>query len=166
MPRTRSAEKILYLDFDGVLHDEAVYFHPRRGIYLATPGRVLFEWIPILEQLLAPHPSVAIVLSTSWVRVRSFDYAKRQLSPGLQERVIGATFHKREMRKEEFVFLPRGGQIANDVFRRGPKSWFAIDDDHLGWPSWCRDNLIQTDGNLGISAPQTQEAIREMLERF
>ena len=159
-------KKILYLDFDGVLHDEQVYFHPRRGIYMNTPGRKLFEWMPILEELLTPHPQVQIVLSTSWVRAKDFSYAKKQLSPALQERVAGATFHNREMRKSEFVLMSRGEQIAQDVFRRGPQSWFAIDDDHIGWPEWCRDNLIRTDGARGISDPAIQHAIKTMLERF
>lgn len=159
-------QKILYLDFDGVLHDEQVYFHPRRGICLDTPNRTLFEWMPILDDLLAPHAEVKIVLSTSWVRIRDFSFAKSQLSSTLQERVIGATFHSREMRKNEFVLMPRGVQIANDVFRRSPQAWFAIDDDHLGWPAWCRDNLIKTDGSRGISALFVQEAIQKMLERF
>lgn len=160
------SKKLCYVDFDGVTHDQEVYFHPRRGIYMNTPGRTLFEWLPILDELLAPHPDVRIVLSTSWVRVRSYHFAKKQLTPSLQAKVIGATFHSRLMRKDEFVCLPRGVQIANDVFRRGPQSWFAIDDDYLGWPEWCRDNLIRTDGARGISDPAIQEAIRLMLERF
>lgn len=158
--------KILYLDFDGVLHDEEVYFHPKRGIYIKTVGRTLFEWMPILDELLAPHPEVRIVLSTSWVRVRSFQFAKRQLSRTLQEKIIGATFHKHHMPEEQFSYLPRGVQIANDVRRRSPSAWFAIDDEHLGWPEWCRDNLIQTNGAIGISDPTIQFAIRVMLERL
>ena len=166
MKKTRFAEKVLYLDFDGVLHHEEVYFHPRRGIYINAPGRVLFEWMPILEDLLTPYPEVAIVLSTSWVRVRRYDYTKKQLSPELQKRVIGATFHNREMRKDEFVLKSRGLQIAEDVYRRAPHAWFAIDDDYLGWPEWCRGNLIRTDGTIGISAPKIQEDIRTMLSRL
>lgn len=158
--------RVLYLDFDGVLHDQEVYFHPRRGIYIDTPNRMLFEWMPILDELLKPHPDVRIVLSTSWVRIRSFDFARKQLSPTLQERVIGATFHHRYMRRESFALLPRGEQIAEDVFRRGPQSWFAVDDDAMYWPEWCRDNLIKADGAYGISAPKIQDAIRIMLERF
>lgn len=158
--------KICYLDYDGVVHDQEVYWHPKRGIYMRTPGRVLFEWMPILDELLAPHPDVRIVLSTSWVRVRSFSFAKKQLTPSLQERVIGATFHNREMRKREFSMLPRGVQIAEDVYRRAPHSWFAIDDDAMYWPTWCRDNLIQTDGASGINDPVIQNAVRMMLERF
>lgn len=164
--RDKGPLRICFLDYDGVTHVDTVYWSPKRGIDIGTPGRVLFEWAPILEQLLEPHPDVKIVLSTSWVRIRSFNFAKRQLSPLLQERVIGATFHNRFMRDDEFVCLPRGVQIANDVFRRGPQAWFALDDDYLGWPDWCRDNLIRTDGARGISAPAIQEAIRLMLERF
>lgn len=158
--------RVLYLDFDGVLHDEQVYFHPQRGIYIETPDRTLFEWMPILEELLKPHPDVRIVLSTSWVRVKSFDFAKKQLSPTLQKRIIGATFHRGHMRRESFALLPRGEQIAEDVFRRAPQSWFAIDDDAMYWPEWCRDNLIKTDGARGISDPAIQKAIRTMLARF
>ena len=43
--------KWMYLDFDGVVHDDAVYCHPKRGIYVSTPGRTLFEWSYILEEL-------------------------------------------------------------------------------------------------------------------
>jgi hypothetical protein len=33
---TRSAKKVLYLDFDGVLHDEDVHFHPKFGIFIKS----------------------------------------------------------------------------------------------------------------------------------
>ena len=158
--------RILYLDYDGVLHDEHVYFHPKRGIYIGTAGRTLFEWMHILDEILRPHPDVRIVLSTSWVRQRGFNFAKKQLTPALQGRVVGATFHRREMREDLFHQMVRGEQIAQDVFRRGPTAWFAIDDDYIGWPGWCRDNLIRTHGALGISCPKAQDAIRVMLERF
>lgn len=158
--------KILYLDFDGVLHDERVYFHPRRGIYVATPGRVLFEWMPILERLLAPYPDVRIVLSTSWARVRSVSFVKKNLSPALQERVIGTTFQHYGIEKNACSAIPRGLQVTQDMHRRAPAAWFAIDDDSLGWPAWSRDNLIRTNGVRGISDPDIQQAIQAMLERF
>lgn len=164
----RYAEQILYLDFDGVLHHENVVVHPRKGIYIAVPdaNRRLFEWAPILEQLLEPHPDVGIVLSTSWVRVRGFRFAKSQLSPVLQERIVGATYHRRHMRQEDFLLMPRGVQIVDDVSRRRPSSWFALDDDHKGWPSPYREKLILTNGEVGLSDPDTQSAIARMLERF
>ena len=54
---------LLYLDYDGVLHHENVLLDRKQGIHIGTNvptaiGRTLFEWMPILEQLLAPHPNV------------------------------------------------------------------------------------------------------------
>lgn len=166
MEKPQTADKVLYLDFDGVLHHENVLTHPDRGIYIAAPGRTLFEWMPVLDDLLAPHPDVAIVLSTSWVLRRSFDFAKSRLSSSLQKRVIGATFDHRYIRKDEFSLLARGQQIAEDVARRCPLAWFALDDEHLGWPAWCRDKLIRTDGAVGISEPDIQQAVRVMLNEM
>lgn len=154
---------LIYLDFDGVLHDEDVIWTPQTGIRMRTPGRVLFEWMPILEGLLAPHPDVKIVLSTSWVRVKSFNYAKYRLSAPLRERVIGATYHRGLMVADQFAAMPRGLQIWGDVLRRKPEHWFAIDDDHFGWPTWCRDKLIHTDDRLGLSESRVQDEIRQRL---
>jgi hypothetical protein len=158
--------KLLYLDFDGVLHDDAVYWHPKHGIYLATPNCTLFEWMHILEALLEPHPDIFIILSTSWVRVKSYEFAKKKLSPNLQSRVVGATFHNREMQKADFDFLSRGYQILADVKRRQPSSWFAIDNDDEGWPIQYRENLVLTTDRLGISEETVQNSIREMLLRM
>jgi hypothetical protein len=160
------ADKVCVLDFDGVVQHEDVRMSRKHGIFMAAPGRVLFEWVDILEDLLLPHEDVKIVLSTSWVRVRSFNYARAQLTPALQDKVIGATFHRREMRRNEFDLMPRGVQVAQDILRRGPKAWFALDDDDFGWPAWCRDNLIKTDGAAGISDPAIQHAVRKMLLRL
>jgi hypothetical protein len=130
---------------------------------MRTPGRFLFEWSPILEELLLPHPEVKIVLSTSWVRVKSFDFAKKQLSAELQRRVVGATFHRRHMSKFDFDNQSRGAQILSDVRRRCPHSWFAIDNDDDAWPALCRQHLIKTDDRFGISDLGVQAAIRERL---
>lgn len=163
----RRANQLLYLDFDGVLHHENVVIHPKKGIHIAPveSNLKLFEWAPILEKLLAPYPDVRIVLSTSWVQERGFSFAVRQLGKTLGGRVIGATYHRRHMRREEFVLIPRGAQVAGDVCRRLPRAWFALDDDDVGWPQWCRDNLIHTDGEVGLSDPAIQVAVREKLER-
>lgn len=160
-----STSRVIYLDFDGVLHDEEVYWDVKKGIYLSTAGRILFEWTPILEGLLTSHGDVRIVLSTSWVPMRSFHYSKSRLSPLLESLVVGSTFHRKHMRRDEFMALPRGVQIAQDVFRRRPAVWLAIDDDDIGWPISLRDNLIVTDGSRGINSPDIKDAVSQWLEK-
>ena len=157
---------ILYLDYNGVLHDSNVMRNRKRGLYLANPDKRFFEWMPILDELLAPYPELRIVLSTSWVRAVSFDTAKYDLSATLQERVIGSTFHHPGMLQTAFDTMPRGMQVLGDVERRKPANWFAIDDDAFGWPSLYRDRLIETRGDVGLSDPAVQDAVRKMLASF
>jgi hypothetical protein len=57
------------------------------------------------------------------------------------------------MHDADFLSTSRGMQVWSDVLRRKPKAWLALDDDYVGWPEWCRDNLIRTDPVLGISKP-------------
>lgn len=54
---------ILFLDFDGVLHPDAVYL-TRHGVELRAEGE-LFMWAPILEKLLDDCPHIKVVLTTS-----------------------------------------------------------------------------------------------------
>lgn len=159
-------ERILYLDFDGVLHHENVLWHPRIGAYLSAPdGHVLFQHAELLEGLLRPFPKVRIVLSTSWVRRYGYPKAAKNLNPLLRARVIGATFHSR-MDEADFASEPRGIQVWSDVLRRKPRDWLALDDDYLHWPAWCLDKYVRTDKHEGIREPQVLAEFKEKLERM
>lgn len=158
-------ETVLYLDFDGVLHHEDVWWHPRRGVYIKTPGNQLFEHVPLLEEVLGEFPEAKIVLSTSWVRYQRFSGSAKRLGPFLRERVIGATFHTR-MNRTGFEGLPRGIQVLNDVARRRPLHWVALDDDVENWVPEYKGFLIACDKVLGISAPGVLDELRQRLLLF
>jgi hypothetical protein len=158
-------EFVLYLDFDGVLHHENVLWHPARGAYAGAPGFELFEHAALLEELLVPYPSLRIVLSTSWVRQYGCYGASKRLPAGLRARVIGATYHSR-MNLTEFLEKPRGQQVHEDVLRRCPRGWLALDDVDEGWPAELRSRVVITDERLGISAPDVADAIRGALLRM
>lgn len=154
---------ICYLDYDAVLHDGNVLRNRIKGMTIKTPGRTFFEWMPILEDLLAPYPDLQIVLSTTWVRELGFKEAKLELSTSLQDRVIGSTFLHPNLIKAEFDTMSRGMQILGDVQRRKPTQWFALDDDAYGWPARYKENLIQTNAHLGLSDPVVQGKVRQKL---
>jgi hypothetical protein len=155
---------VLYLDFDGVLHHEDVYWDPRRGAYMAARGHKLFEYVSLLEELLQPWPAVKIVLSTSWVRQYGFSRTAKRLGPALRARCIGSTWHT-GMRAHEWSFarLPRGLQIVQDVQRRNPAAWVAVDDDHNDWPKHFESHLVRSHPSLGISAPRVQAELAEKI---
>lgn len=157
---------ILYLDFDGVLHHEACFWHPRRGAYLVAPLEYkLFQHAELLQELLTPYPDVQIVLSTSWVRRYGYSKTAKRLPPALRQRVVGATFHSR-MNEFRFSELPRGQQVFEDVIRRKPARWLALDDDAAGWSEGCLPNFVRTDECEGISDLRTREELINKLTRF
>lgn len=168
-----SAEQILYLDFDGVVHHESVLRHPKRGIYfdpVRAKDRRLFEWAGILEDAIRPYPAVRIVLSTSWVRVLGYRRALTHLPDSLGNLVIGATYHRRFHRPEVLDpwmqhVVPRGQEVWRDVLRRRPTQWVAIDDDGDGWPIEAAGRLVLCDGSVGLSSATTQRELRCTLKR-
>ena len=160
---------LLYLDYDGVLHPDEVYLDDRNRVYLRGYG-TLFEHAALLEALLAPYPLLKIVLSTSWVRIKGFDRARRRLPQGLRERVIGATWHSRFMQDDHLRDWwmnqsSRYEQIRHDVLRRRPDDWVALDDDERGWPSSEAPRLVACDPMRGLGEWRTREAFERRLAK-
>lgn len=157
---------VLYLDFDGVLHPDDAYVDVKGRVYLKGSGS-LFMWADVLTQALAPYPDVRIVLSTSWVRVKSYSYARKKLPPALRQRVIGATWHSTLKRDPELTEwwkdLGRCRQVGMDADRRKPTAWAAIDDDHEDWvPAW-RPHLVATHPYDGLSSAFAQRRLAQVL---
>ena len=160
---------VLFLDFDGVLHPDAVYL-TSRGVELRAAGE-LFMWAPVLVEALAPHQDVQIVLSTSWARNLGYHRARSVLPAELQARVIGATWHSAMGRGwPDFIAWDaqtRYEQIQAYLSRLStPARWIAVDDDAQGWTAVDRELLIQTDPDRGLSAPETLAEITRKLEVF
>lgn len=159
---------VLYLDFDGVLHADAAYRGPRRSVRMQY-GQ-LFEWAPCLEHALAPYPDLRIVLSTSWVRVLGYERALGALMPALRHRVIGATYHSRihgptrELR-DSWAQIPRGVQIAQDVARRRPAAWLAVDNAVDEFTPAQTEWLVPCCSKRGLSDPHAQERLDLLLGR-
>jgi len=170
----RRAEVLLYVDFDGVLHHEAVLWHHRRGIYMSqkeAAGRVLFEWVGFLESIALEFPHVGLVLSSTWCVRPGFGKALKFLPRTLAARFIGGTFHRRHHGADEWTLqafrtTPRWKQILGDVERRQPRAWLALDDDVEDWPDHLRENLIACDGSTGLSSFSVREELEKKLRSF
>lgn len=158
---------ILYLDYDGVLHPADVRVtkdNPQPQVY--ERGRAtthpLFEHAMLLEHILEPFADVRISLSTSWVRVLGYEFAVRQLPPGLRVRVVGTIWQGWMLQ----VPPPRRHDaITTDAEERRVGRWLALDDDVDGWPAERRHLVVApTDTWQGLAQPGIVDELTAALE--
>lgn len=160
---------ILYLDFDGVLHPDDVFLEAGKPVLRPDPAYGIPDWVelfsfcPILEEALAPHPEIRIVLSTSWAAHLGFEAARDALPAGLRDRVIGATCAGRHA-LEEWLLSSRFQQISRHAKQHGIEEWIAIDDNDEGWPQDQRHHLVWCENaTMGLFAEDLQARLREVL---
>lgn len=162
--KLKSNDLVLFLDYDGVLHPDAVY-RTKHGLELRAPGEMMMH-AHILTSLLQDFPDVRIVLSTSWARLLGYSRAKAALPAELQARVVSATWHSRMTRSqiEGYDSWSRHEQIRAAVTRAGITRWLAIDDDpDHSWPA--RDHrLIRCEPTVGLGSEATQVELRTKLQ--
>lgn len=172
---------IIFLDFDGVLHPDAVVKPAKRPIELRAPGQLMMH-TEILENILNPFDA-SIVLSTSWVRSLGFYKTVKSMPSTLSCRVVGATWHSEMVDKtvypyasgkyaaDPFNHWSRFEQINHYVVRNNVEDWLAIDDLHSGqevekWPLGMREHLVLTDGLKGLSCVKAQLELIKKLNYF
>lgn len=163
---------ILFLDFDGVLHPDAVFLiggHP----ILARGGKA-FMWAQPLIDLLESHPEMSIVLSTPWVRHLGFSCTNAALPEPLRKRVIGSTWHSMVVSssgglisdcEDWYDNATRYEQIARSVTHANLSSgdWIAIDHNVQAWPQEMRHCLIKVDRKKGLSCPVSVAELKARL---
>lgn len=64
-----------------------------------------------------------------------------------------------------FRATPQGVQVMDDVLRRKPPQWIALDDDLEGWPDTTRHHVVECHGAAGLSNPEVQRELKERLQR-
>lgn len=160
---------IIFLDFDGVLHPDAVFNPKHKPLELRAPGE-LFMHAHVLIDALAYYPKAQIVLSTSWVRILGYEPTINKMPTKLAERVVGATWHKHMVLDghDSFISLNRFQQIEMHVQRNGIKNWLAIDDLHSAsehWPDELKHKLVLTDQSTGLGCESAKvELTTKLLE--
>jgi len=123
----------------------------------------LFEYAEVLAEILAPYPSVELVLSTSWVKVLGFNRARSALPVAeLRARVVGATFHSRFHDAYFWNGIARGVQVLRYVNRHRLVRWLALDDLDDGFDDEP-GRLVHCDEDQGLGDPNIQEVLKGAL---
>ncbi|AIP49936.1 HAD domain-containing protein [Burkholderia pseudomallei] len=155
--------RVLFVDYDGVLHRGATYVTPR-GVVSSAPSTIeLFEFAPTLLELLGPYPQIEIVLSTDWCLRFGFEHARDSIPlEGLRQRVTGATYEAKLEDSALWPTRPRGVQILRYARRHNIGSWLAVDDRRDGFQGYY-DRLIHCQTESGLCDPAVVELFRSRL---
>lgn len=148
--------RALFVDVDGVLHPgppplSALVDTRTRAEYLELAARRERErlcWLPVLADILAPHPDVAVLVHSSWrlVMPRSELVAVLSLlGPG---RAIDVTAGEDRYRS-----------ILDAVQLHGIRSYRILDDHRTDFPADCPE-LVLCAPDRGISDPRVQDLLR------
>ena len=135
--------KVLFLDFDGVLHP-------------THSGSPTFTQLPLLESVLIEQPC-QIVISSSWRFHMSLEKLRGHLSAKLQDRLIGVTGDPHIGPHARFQ------EIKAYVDQYAVFDWRALDDSYWEFPKDCT-NLIRCNPNTGITQTELNH-LRSWLER-
>jgi HAD domain in Swiss Army Knife RNA repair proteins len=129
--------KILFLDFDGVLHP--THF----------AGEDPFNRADLLEEVLT-NSAPAIVISSSWRFTHSPEKLQKTLPSFIAKLVIGTTG------SPVIGKHPRFNEIKAYLNSYGTANWKALDDSYWEFPMPC-PQLIRCNPNTGITPKQILE---------
>lgn len=131
--------KILFLDFDGVLHPS-----------MCDSEKTLSK-APLLAALMTEFPC-RIVISSSWRFQYTLEQIKKILPKAISNQVIGMTgdaFNGAHQRYNEIKFYLQ-------VHGKSLADWKALDDSHNEFPKDC-GNLIVCNQITGLGQKQIME---------
>jgi hypothetical protein len=137
--------RVLFLDFDGVLHPAAS----------VETRLMLWCWVPLLERLLDCHDDVGVVVHSTWRYNYDLDELRLLLS-GLGPRVIDSTPRAARWDSIEW-WISQNYKVVT--------SWRVLDDALHEFPTPVPPQLIACDPSRGVSAPEVQTALRDWLRQ-
>jgi hypothetical protein len=133
------SKKVLFLDFDGVLHP-------------TTHGSALLSQLPLLESALEGR-DYSMVISSSWRFHMEMEDLKKHFSFSVQNKIVGVT-------GDAYIgAYARFHEINAYAMQNGITNWRALDDSYWEFPQGC-SQLIRCNPNSGL----TQREVKTLIE--
>lgn len=158
----------LFLDFDGTLHIGRASMDEQQKISLNT-GRRLFEFAPLLIELLEPYSSVQIVLTTSWLMTLPVEEVVHLMPPELAWRVVDTTRRVKPQLSCLLNGTDRTYVISYYATSKRLKHWLALGDAVVGAEQFGRargefvEHFLLLHSSQGLSDKSALRRIGEWL---
>ena len=135
--------KIIFLDFDGVLHPD---------------GIAKFSRLPVLERFLVEMPDAEVVVSSTWREDHTLNQLQNFFSPHLRHRIAGVTpslddGYELGGRQKEIL-----SYVANEGLSDTNCHWVALDDIAMFFEE-SYQNLVLTDSSVGFTEHEGEQLI-------
>ncbi|MGF6243500.1 hypothetical protein P3T42_005264 [Paraburkholderia sp. GAS38] len=151
---------ILYLNFDGVLHPDQVFYEKGYMPSLLTPGHHALEHAGLLAGALEDFDEVAIVLNTWWTFYLGLDVCKDLLPATLAARVSDSTVQH----IGTYETMPsRREEAEQHIARQRSRSWIILDHNHARYRRDLEPNLLLLDPSEGLGSQAAQRSVKRRL---
>jgi hypothetical protein len=146
--------RVIFLEVDGVLHpaSAAIRFSLAGSAKANAQELWLFRWAWILEDLLAPHPDVGLIIHSGWRLFLPENELQSLLGP-VARRYVGST--------------PRGARwdsIAHVLAASDIDDYLVLDVFANEYPAGL-EQLVVCDPVAGLRELRVQAMLRDWLER-
>ena len=135
--------KIIFLDFDGVLHPDGVG---------------LFSQLSIFERFLTDMPEAEVVISSTWREDHTLDQLRGFFSPALQDRISGVT----PSLEDGYELGGRQREIqsylSSEELSDRNCAWVALDDIAMFFEDACQ-KLVLTDSSKGFTEQEGEQLV-------
>lgn len=133
------SKKVLFLDFDGVLHP-------------TTHGSALLSQLPLLESALEGR-DYSMVISSSWRFHMEMEDLKKHFSSSVQNKIGGVT-------GDAYIgAYARFHEINAYAMQNGITNWRTLDDSYWEFPQGC-SQLIRCNPNSGLTQREVKTLIK------
>jgi hypothetical protein len=150
---------VLFLNFDGVLHPNAVQWTGKDGPTLRASGHRLFEGNRALARIAADFSDFQLILNTWWTYWIGFDACLRNLPKELSSRVVGSILPP----SGSCAMLPHRINLATEAVDRTEEPALILDHADARYPKRLRQCSFLLEPMLGLSDAQAAHAFRRFI---
>ncbi|WP_429334494.1 HAD domain-containing protein [Paraburkholderia sp. 35.1] len=152
---------LLFLNFDGVLHPNAVQFDKKNGPVLDAPRHRLFESNDALAELVSDFTNLRLVLNTWWTYFLGFDESLRRLPKSLSSRVIGSILQHVSFCPN----LPHRIALAADAVGNVAEPALILDHADARYPKHILRVTLLLEPQIGLADPRAVQALYRVVSR-
>lgn len=150
---------MLFLNFDGVLHPNAVRLERKDKPVLDTHGHCLFENSKALQEVAENFPTLHLILNTWWTYWLGFERCLGWLPTTLSSRVIGSILPH----EAQCPTLPHRVLLATEAAKNSDLPALILDHADARYPKHVLHMTLLLDPQVGLADPEAVRALHRLI---